>query len=72
MSEGRINEFVGLKSKMPGKESNTVKGVTIVTEFNEFKETLFNKKVVTQNEKNSKQKTKNWHKRSQQNIIIMF
>ena len=57
---------------MPGKESNTVKGVTIVTEFNEFKETLFNKKVVTQNEKNSKQKTKNWYKRSQQNIIIMF
>ena len=29
-----------------GKESNTAKGVNIVTEFNEFKETLFNKKVV--------------------------
>ena len=29
-----------------GKESNTAKGVNIATEFNEFKETLFNKKVV--------------------------
>ena len=52
-SEGIIiNEFVGLKSKMysmkniDGKESNTTKGVNIVTEFNEFKDTLFNKKVV--------------------------
>ena len=29
-----------------GKESNTVKGVNIATEFNEFKATLFNKKLV--------------------------
>ena len=28
------------------KESNTAKGVNIVTEFNEFKNTLFNKKIV--------------------------
>ena len=47
-----INEFVRLKSKMysmkniDGKESNTAKGVNIATEFNEFKDTLFNKKVV--------------------------
>ena len=27
-----------------GKESNNAKGVTIATEFNEFKDTLFNKK----------------------------
>ena len=27
-----------------GKESNTAKGVNIATEFNEFKDTLFNKK----------------------------
>ena len=27
------------------KESNTAKGVNIATEFNEFKDTLFNKKV---------------------------
>ena len=29
-----------------GKESNTAKRVNIATEFNEFKDTLFNKKVV--------------------------
>ena len=29
-----------------GKESNTGKGVNIATEFNEFKDTLFNKKVL--------------------------
>ena len=44
--------FVGLKWKMysikniDGKESNTAKGVNIATEFNEFKDTLFNKKVL--------------------------
>ena len=53
MSEGKINdEFVGLKTEMysmkniNGKESNRAKGVNIATEFNEFKNTLFNKKVV--------------------------
>ena len=53
VSEGKIiDEFVGLKSRMHpmqninGQEPNTVKGVNIVTEFNEFKDTLFNKKVV--------------------------
>ena len=52
-SEGKIiDEFVGLKSKMHsmlsdnGKESNTANGVNIATEFNEFKDTLFNKKVL--------------------------
>ena len=29
-----------------GKESNTAKGVNIVTDFNEFKDTLFNKKII--------------------------
>ena len=29
-----------------GKESNTAKGVNIATEFNEFKDILFNKKVI--------------------------
>ena len=33
-----------------GKKSSTVKGVNIATEFNEFRENLFHKKVV--NEKN--------------------
>ena len=52
-SEGKINdEFVRLKSKMysikniDSKEPNTAKGVNIATEFNEFKDTLFNKTVV--------------------------
>ena len=53
LSEGKIiDEFVGLKSKMhsmkniDGKESNTAKGVNIATEFNEFRDTLSNKKVL--------------------------
>ena len=52
-SEGKIiREFAGLKSKMysmkniNGKEFNTAKGVNIATEFNEFKDTLFNKKII--------------------------
>ena len=52
-SEGKIiDEFVGLKSKMysmkniDGKECNTAKGVNIASEFNEFKETLFNKRII--------------------------
>ena len=52
-SEGKIiDEFVGLKSKMysmkniVSKKSNTAKGVNIAAEFNEFKHTLFNKKVL--------------------------
>ena len=52
-SEGKINnEFVGLKSKMysmknvDGTESNIAKGVNIATEFNEFRDTSFIKKVI--------------------------
>ena len=47
-----IDEFVGLKSKMysikkiDGKERNTAKGVNIATESNEFKDILFNKKII--------------------------
>ena len=48
-SERKItDEFVGLKSKrcsmknIDGKQSNTAKGVSITTELNEFKDTLFN------------------------------
>ena len=50
VSEGKINdEFVGSKSKIysmkniDGEEANMAKGVNITTEFNEFKDTLFNK-----------------------------
>ena len=52
-SEGKIiGEFVGLKSNMysmkniDGKESNRAKEVNIATVFNEFKNTLFNKKIM--------------------------
>ena len=50
-SEGKY-EFAGLKSKInsmktiDGNESNTAKGVNIATGFNEFKTTLFNKKIL--------------------------
>ena len=53
VQEGKtIYEFVGLKSKMysmkniDGKETNAAKGVNIATEFNEFKDTLLNKKIL--------------------------
>ena len=47
-----INKFIGLKPKMylikknDGSELNTAKGVNIATEFNEFKDVLFNKKII--------------------------
>ena len=47
-----IDEFIGLKSKMysikkiDGGESSTAKGVHIATESNEFKDVLFNKKII--------------------------
>ena len=51
--EGKATgEFVRLKSRMhsmktiDGKESNMAKGVNVGTEFNEFKDTLFNKKII--------------------------
>ena len=47
-----IYKYVGLKSKMhsivsdDGKESNTAKRINTATDFNEFKDTLFNEKVI--------------------------
>ena len=47
-----VTEFVGLKSKMypmkkiDGREYNTAKRVNITTEFNKFKDVLFNKKLL--------------------------
>ena len=47
-----ITEFVGLKSKMysikqiDGKEHNTAKAVNIATKFGNFKDVLFNKKII--------------------------
>ena len=52
-SEGKTNQFVGLKSKMysikniDGEESNMAKGVNIATEFNKFKNILLNKKIMS-------------------------
>ena len=47
-------EFVGLKLKMysmkkiDGKEYNTAKGVSIATEFDKFKDVLFNEEIIRQ------------------------
>ena len=47
-----IDQFIGLKSKMysikknNGKESSTAKGVNKARNFNEFKDVLFNKKII--------------------------
>ena len=52
MSGVIIDEFIGLKSKIyatkkiDGKETNTAKGLSIATEFNEFKDVFFNKKII--------------------------
>ena len=49
-----VIEFVGLKSKMysikkiDGKECNTAKGVNVATEFDKFKDVLFNEKIIRQ------------------------
>ena len=43
-----------------GKESNTAKGVNIATEFNEFKDTLFNKKIIRHKIKRFQSK-KHWN-----------
>ena len=49
-----VIEFVGLKSKVYSikkidvKEHNALKGVSIATEFDKFKDVLFNKKFIRQ------------------------
>ena len=55
-----------------GKESNKSKGINTATEFNEFKDTLFNKKVIRHKMKRIQSKNiKLKHKKST-NIIIVF
>ena len=57
-----IDQFIGLKSKMysikkiNGSESSTTKGVNTTTQFNEFKDVLFNKKVTRHKMKRIKAK----------------
>ena len=43
--------------KIDGSESNTAKEVNIATEFNEFKDVLFNKKIIRHKLKRHKLKT---------------
>ena len=72
-SEGKIiDKFVGSKSKVKnidGKESNTAKEVNVTNEFNEFKDTLFNMKIIRHK---MRREYKNGNIRNQQNIIICF
>ena len=46
-----------MDKKIDGRESNTAKGVNIVTEFNEFKDVLFNKKIIRHKMKRIQAKT---------------
>ena len=78
-SEGKIiDEFVGLKSMMhsikniDGEESNTAKGVNIATEFDELKETLFNKKIIKHKMKRIQSINIKWEHTKSTNIIMMF
>ena len=61
-----VSAFVGLKSKMysikkiDGKEHNAAKGVSIATEFDKFKDVLFNKKLLDTKWRESKVKNIKW------------
>ena len=61
-----VNEFVVLKSKMYSvknidcKECNAAKGVSIATEFDKFKDVLFNEKIIRHKIKKFKVKSINW------------
>ena len=79
VSERKItDEFVALKSKMysmkniDSKESKTAKKVNIATEFNEFKDTLFYKKVLRHKRKRFQNKKHKIGKYEIEIIIIVF
>ena len=55
-----------------GKESNTAKAVNIAIEFNEFKETLFKKKIIRHKMRRIQGKNIKWEHTKSKNIIIMF
>ena len=63
-----IDQLIGLKSKMysikkiNGSESSTTKGVNIATDFNEFKDVLFNKKVIRHKMKRIQAKNIKWER----------
>ena len=60
-----VNEFFALKSKMysikkiDAKEKNTAKGISIATEFDKFKDVLFNEKIIRHKMKRIKVKSIN-------------
>ena len=63
-----IPQFIGLKLKMysikkiNGSESSTTKGVNKATEFNEFKDFLFNKKIIRHKMKRIQAKKHKWER----------
>ena len=74
-----IGEFVGLKSKIysmkiiDGKESNTAKGVNVATEFNELKDTLFNKKIIRHEMRRIQGKNMKWeHTKSTKYYLFLM
>ena len=50
------NPIICLKPKIDGKETNTAKWVNIATEFNEYKNILFNKKAIKHKMRRSQSK----------------
>ena len=73
-----VNEFVGLKSKMhsmkkiDGKECNTAKGVSIATEFDKFKDVLFNEKIRHKMKRIQSKKHKLGTYETDKNIFVIF
>ena len=55
-----------------GIESNKSKGINTATEFNEFKDTLFNKKVIRHKMKRIQSKNIKLEHKKSTNIIIVF
>ena len=73
-----VDEFVELKSKMysikkiDGKEYNTVKGVSITTDFDKFKDVLFNEKIIRHKMKKIQSKRHKLGLNNFQSIFVMF
>ena len=55
-----------------GKESNAAKEVNIAIEFNKFKDTLFNKKIIRHDMRRIQGKKQNRNRQNLQDIIIRF
>ena len=70
-----IHEFVRLKiysmKNIDGKESNTTKEVNIATGFNEFRDTLLNRKVVRHKKKRIQRKKKHMKSSKYHSHVLM-